>query len=607
MHPATLLQREEVFLLLALTLFSCASFQSIYKEKFGLPGDVIFCCLTMSWLSRFLVVRWLCTWDTTTSASPTIRGVLSHFMTSHILAGQYFDRPSPQALARQGTGATRVEEDGRAALLSTFIMPSIFAGWNLLRVRILFPALKWNEAWNDQTRVSKSPVRTISESSHHSPNQSAKRRGSDRDANAIVGASNHLTLSPSVQKILTATYKVYQATYPALQISIPACTLIYYTWRLPFARYLLPFTARHKYATDLSRDANGVANQYLDQPEWSEVLFVASFLTVASLLCFSRLINPIPDLVAGCNVLKAVRNEARTQGGIGSKSSKSKVQKENQDGPWAEQNKSIVSQNRLRLVSTVGTLRILENLFVAVILPWTGYACRATCHCQEGIQLWQLSTILFPVGITSAERADAVLGKDFEDIQADYLSAVVIAFSVIMVSLMLLVAQAVTLNGSYLAIMGYICGEWSQVDPQKDASIKSGGANPSQWDPKRRYKKGDFIVMNRSFWFPRQAYYKATSTSPEGLPFDLFLQVTHDLFRNELGHPSASKLLTLSIQVHLIFIVLLMVIVIGNGLSSGSSANGLLYALAGNIVGCYGTIHAGFTNRSELQQLAKRL
>ena len=200
---------------------------------------------------------------------------------------------------------------------------------------------------------------------------------------------------------------------------------------------------------------------------------------------------------------------------------------------------------------TVGFLRTLENIFVAVVLPWSGYACRATGHCQEGFQLWQLSTILFPVGITSALRADAALGNDV-DMQADYFAAILIALSVVIISTILFVAQAITLNGSYLAITGYICGEWTPVDPQTEPTLKNGSAHASQWDPKRRYKKGDLVVVNRTLWFPRQAYYRATSNSPEGTPFDIFLQLTNELFRNELGHPSTSMLMTVLIQGHLV-------------------------------------------------------
>jgi len=57
-----------------------------------------------------------------------------------------------------------------------------------------------------------------------------------------------------------------------------------------------------------------------------------------------------------------------------------------------------------------------------------------------------------------------------------------------------------------------------------------------QWDPKRRYRKGDRIAYEDSV-------YEAASNSPEGPPFDPFLRAAHDLFSDELGHPSASHML----------------------------------------------------------------
>lgn len=590
--------QHEAYLLLALSLLSVASFQSIYKEKFGLTGDIIFCSLITLWLSRYALVRWLCTLDTSTCASPTIQGVLAHFLSSHLFAGQYFDRPPPQVLAKNGIMAARVEEDGRSAFWSAFIMPNLVVAWDLVRVRLIFPLLKRREAWGATASMRKVKKATIDSVPHQTANQNASKRKGDNSASAPTAQQR---MPPMVQQALFSWGKVYNAIAPMLQISVPAFTLMYYTWRLPFARYLLPFTARHRFATEFVNNSDPM--QTMEQPDWSEVFFVASLPTVVSLLCFSRLINPIPDLVAGSNVLKAVRNEAKNQAGFQSKSSKSKTHKE--DGPWAEQNKSIVAQNRLRLIATVSISRICENLFVSVLLPWTGYACRATGHCQEGIQLWQLSTILFPVGITSVLRDDSTSGNDF-DVQADYFSAFLVFLSAILISFTLLAAQAVTLNGSYLAITGYICGEWTQVDPKTEPLLSTGTVHPSQWDPKRRYKKGDLVVVQRNLW-PRQVYYKATSNSPEGTPFDIFLQATHRLFRNELGHPSTSMLLALLIQGHLIFIAFLMVVVLCNALLTGSSANGMLFTLAANAIACYGAINAGLTKRSELRQLSEAM
>lgn len=289
------------------------------------------------------------------------------------------------------------------------------------------------------------------------------------------------------------------------------------------------------------------------------------------------------------------------------KSSKSKMQKENQDAPWPEQNKSVVNQNRLRLFATVGLLRIIENIYICCVLPWTAYACRATGHCPEGIQLWQLSKILFPAGITTAYRSDGDVRNDFA-INADRWAELVTCLSVIAVSGMLFLAQAVNLNGHYLATMGYITGGWTLIDTKKDSSFSSVGATPSQWDPRRRYKKGDMIVANRPLIFGGgQAIYKATSNSPEGRPFDIFLRATHDLFRNELGHPSISMILSTAIQGFLLFIGVNAILALLTAVFWGSHSNGLLTTLFANLLACYGALNVGLTDHSELQQLSQEI
>lgn len=626
--PTTVHLQHEGFLLVSLTILTVAAFQSVYGGDFGTSsnhyyGDWIFCALTAVWLSRYIMTRWVCTWDTSTNANPTIRGVTAHWITSYILAGQYFDRPSPQLLAKQaGVGG-----DSRTLSLSTFSSSSLRCAWNLIRVRILFPFLKrqgsgggggGGQKDNNNNRLAGLLARDNNTqddagTTQHQQPQSFRRKKSEQDSS---GSNNNSSGGSSVPGHISDLQKLlpyWNKLSPMIQVSIPAVTLIYYSWWLPFTHYFIPFAVG---GGGGGGKGDGVlddtkwfgAFQRMEQPSWSEVFFVISFPTLISLVFFTRLINPIPDLVAGSNVLKAVRNEAKAFGGVNSKSSKSsKVQKDNHESPWLEQTTSIVAQNRLKLIATVLLLRIVENVLVVLILPLSGYACRATGHCNSGLQLWQLSTLLFPVGITTPLRTDGHLRNDF-DFATDYLSAILVAVSVIVVSGLLLLAQAVTLNGSYLAITGYICGEWAQVDPQQNNSLSSKNANnPSQYDPRRRYKKGDVIVVNGSFWFPRQVFYKATSNSPEGRPFDIFLRASYDMFRNELGHPATSRILTLAIQGHLMFIAVLIVLNLGSVLIRGNSSNGMFATLVANLVACYGAINTGLTRRSELHQLSKEV
>ncbi len=144
-----------------------------------------------------------------------------------------------------------------------------------------------------------------------------------------------------------------------------------------------------------------------------------------------------------------------------------------------------------------------------------------------------------------------------------------ITTSIVLITAICLVAQITLMNRTYLAIMGYISGEWELVTDtgdgdDDDSSVPTSrflpksllydlfgfGPKPAQshllrrstntlmqWDPKRRYQKGDRISYD-------EAVYEAVSNSPEGPPFDPFLRAAHDIFGDELGHPSSSNLMS---------------------------------------------------------------
>ena len=74
--PTTVHLRHEAYLLVSLALLTLASFQSVYGEEFGTTrGDFLFLILTVVWFSRYILIRWMCTWDPSTSANP----VRTHF------------------------------------------------------------------------------------------------------------------------------------------------------------------------------------------------------------------------------------------------------------------------------------------------------------------------------------------------------------------------------------------------------------------------------------------------------------------------------------------------------------------------------------------------
>ena len=295
------------------------------------------------------------------------------------------------------------------------------------------------------------------------------------------------------------------------------------------------------------------------------ILLVVSFGTASSLFFYGRILLPIPEFVAGTNVLKAIRAETRLIGGGSNGVGGGKLSKL-KDLPWAENYKSIATENRLRLYYKIAVIRILENILLCAILPQTEIVCRITEHCEQGPLLWGPSGVTGLAGRRFGKRA-SFLTSSFDTLMGDDFATRLIATSLVLVTAILLVAQMTLMNRTYLAIMGYISGEWELVsetsDGQDDDLFVSPtrflpkslpfelfgiGSKPSQshsirrsntlmqWDPKRRFQKGDRIAFG-------DFIYEAVSNSPEGPPHDPFLRAAHDLFCDELGHPSASNMM----------------------------------------------------------------
>lgn len=303
-------------------------------------------------------------------------------------------------------------------------------------------------------------------------------------------------------------------------------------------------------------------------PSWVSLMFlVITFGTAASLLLYGRVMLPIPEFVAGTNVLKAIRAETRILGGGGGGGAGGKSSKlRDKDLPWAENYKSITTENRLRLYYKVTIVRVLENILLCAVLPQTEIVCRITEHCEAGPVLWG------PTGVTGIAgrrfgKGGSFLVSSYDTLQGDDFATRLIITSTVLITAVCLVAQMALVNRTYLAIMGYISGEWELVtENEHDADddqflskpwfspkswlydVAGIGARPAQsyssrrsnnlmqWDPKRRYQKGDRIAYE-------DAVYEAVSNSPEGPPFDPFLRAAHDLFCDELGHPSSSNMI----------------------------------------------------------------
>lgn len=381
-------------------------------------------------------------------------------------------------------------------------------------------------------------------------------------------------------------------------------------------------------------------------PSWVSLMFlVISFGTAASLFFYGRIMLPIPEFVAGTNVLKAIRAETRILGGSGTgaggasgKSSKSK----DKDLPWAENYKSITTENRLRLYYKVAIIRILENILLCAILPQTEIVCRITEHCEPGPLLWGPSGV---AGIAGRRfgKGTSFLTSSYDALTGDDFATRLIITSTVLITAVMLVAQMTLMNRTYLAIMGYISGEWelvTETGDDADDGESSGsssrfrpkwlydvfgiGSKPSsaregyhssshhrhsgsrssnstlmQWDPKRRYQKGDRIAYD-------EAVYEAVSNSPEGPPFDPFLRAAHDLFCDELGHPSSSNMLPcLSMGCVVLASMLLSALLIWR--NAGWNYHPLLLCLAAALVGGYAITHSTERSLHGMRKIAEEI
>ncbi len=197
----------------------------------------------------------------------------------------------------------------------------------------------------------------------------------------------------------------------------------------------------------------------------------------------------------------------------------------------------------------------------------------------------------------------------------------VIVISIMINTVLLLVSQMTIMNRTYLAIMGYISGEWALVTEEQDGgsrrdsgvernelksrlkqwwhdffgfSAKSSNVAPirrssnetlMQWDPKRRYQKGDRIAYEDSV-------YEAISNSPEGPPFDPFLRAAHDVFRDELGHPHTSHVLA-CLSIASAFMATVLVTLVLFWKNAGWNFIPLLLCCASTLVGGYSVTHIG--------------
>ena len=572
--PATLHIQLELYLLAGMILLTAANLQGLYKDSFGLAGDFTYLLCVTAWLSRYAICRWLCLWDNSTSRSPTIRGFLSCFLASHVFSGQTFDRPSRLAVSKFIAPPTTSQPKSQLAL-SHFIPSSELYLYQLVKMTIYFP------------------VARLLHLDFTSPPFLELLRPA---LNATVGMRN------ASNRLLQYLYGLWAASSPSLSFVVSLST----TAVLALKLFLLCFSGGSSSNADsnlsarpqspLGKDGGDVLKPYgmyksMEPPEWSTVmLLIAAFGTLASLLHSFHVILPMPDQVAGGSVIKDIRSELKTMPTTGTKATRRRDQPD-----WNERPRP--AESRMNLLFSVRLIRMLECVFVCGLLPRTRFVCRATGHCGQGGELWQLTKVLYPAGITTPLRRDISFSLD--TVASDRFSALYCILGIVLVSLCLQLAQSVLLNKTYLAILAYVSDEWELVEGS-DMS-----APPPAWDVRRRYKKGDLILYPATG--KRQRVYRAVATAPEGKPVDEYFQPEHDLFRTEHGHPATSNLLRRAAGTELLIIGFQFLMWLVAKFAFGYKADGLVTATLAHALAAHALSTLGSVNYNEMSRLAAEI
>lgn len=290
--PTTSHLQHEVYLLIALIFLTISSLKAVYGESFGTWGDLQFLSFVSLWLSRHLIFRRMCTVDAATTRSPSLKGLLVFWWTTSLFAGQYFDRPDPQVVRKQ-TGISHADDPHTMATLSTFLPPPIRYTWNLFRVRVWFPILAVTEqSWS----VIGARLPTVSFLS---------RKSSTASQTSL--AINH-------------TYSLWNEFWSlyglSLQIILPLATVLAYAWYF-LSDVEMDFLPEWMSSRGTQDEVPGEVRAFgayrkLARPSLDYMLILLSCGgTLASVFLYGRILLPFPDLVAGNNVLKAVRNETK--------------------------------------------------------------------------------------------------------------------------------------------------------------------------------------------------------------------------------------------------------------------------------------------------------
>jgi hypothetical protein len=628
--PTTVHLELEVYLLLSMLLLAIGSLRGLYKESFGShAADYYLVGLIGVTLSRHLFFRLYVTWDPSTHASPSGSGLLSHFLQSYITAGQTVDRPPPLpqlSLMHHVPSSDRtMPRDSTAAASSSAlnVAPSpadrllqITGGyletssrdesipWSAVLPSVLLYALQIPRQylWFPLTRLLGGTwLQGASTRSSHPISLRRRKKASDPDAGSLswwlgqYRTLQHYTIQllcvygPSLQFLLTS------------KVCCDGLVLLLSLWSGSFSwlddydspRLVTTLLTIHTHdATRVRQAAEHAAARMVGHyhrqgtPTMSEVwgvLLVGG--TLGSCLLCSRILWPLPDLVAGGNVARGPVTSAAGRKGARAAAPTTRLQvwwkklrassTTSDSAAWAERQHALASAPRGPLHGTVLLGRVLEHVLVVGLLPRTRWAGRAMGHCPAGPSVWELSRRLFPGGLRGPPVPAAGDGE------RDPFSALWAVGAVILISFTLLAAQGIVLNRSYLALAAYRAREWERVSSKTAAPPTSAPV----WETKRKYPHGDLV------YYPDRsgALYRSRVPAPEGHPLDLGFRWFGEALLAELGHPATSGMIAHLVTIQYVAAVLYFLVWALRRLL-GWSAPGLAAAVLAHLVAVQGLL-----------------
>ena len=541
----------EAYLWLVLMLLVVANMQGIYRDSYGTRGDHIFLFWTGLWLGKHLWLRWIVCWDPSTVQSPTLGGLVSHFITNHLMAGQIYDHPSPRQISKF-LGL----KDDTVPLLRT--SQSSFDYATKLASRGVGRHLRRGLIWYQQL------LRGVSQGG--------------RGGGGTTTPPDSVLDSPLVSKPRSKFGYLMagmQRRWNIVRQNIPSVQFLLYCLGLYAVKSLIRQRLLGCYGTDktstylyspnlgvaMKQENNMIKRKGGYQPRdfadswWEDVWSTPVLVFMAfTMWIFARLVPPIPDLVAGSHPLKDLRNDKTESGNTTTNSSSSGSNTSVVGGgggsggflsrlqemfgfvsptehSWSEAQNPISTVPRIDVHAAAIFLRMVDLFWVVLWLPRCDTVCQLTGHCVSAWDWAERTHYMHPVGLTGPERSPRPY-HFFPNQTGDGASLLLISFNLWTVVPMLLVAQSLLTNRTYWSSWGVCASEWMPLEsPQsvdKDAL--------PVWDIRKKYNKGDVVSYNNKV-------FKATVPKPEGKPYDGFQRYIQNLLANEMGDPATSGIL----------------------------------------------------------------